>query len=238
MAWIVAGGQHRGGRAEQQDRWAVQRRADGLLLMVADGMGGGHAGGRAAELVIEQARAMPEDPNPEDRQQRLVALCHAAHAALLEEAERQGASMGSTLVALWLGPDHRAWWVNVGASRLYQWREGQMMFHTQAHRLDRLPGHGGAGAHQLYMCLGGKNPLAPDSGRLHWRRGDLFLLGSDGYWNQADQEQTGRRLMRSWRFSRRLEQLVEAAARRGGEGSDNVTLLAARASRWPWGRFP
>ena len=125
-----AGRQVAGSRESQDDYYgfcpltADAEGFDGLLLVMADGMGG-YAGGSLASRVVVEAfvenfcfcrGGIPE---------RLLSSLRASERRLLEEIERQDESlsqMGSTLVgAVWTPGALQ--WVSVGDTGLYLYRE-------------------------------------------------------------------------------------------------------------------
>lgn len=98
---------------------------DGLLLVLADGMGGYKGGGTASRIVVESfiehfcfsRGAIPE---------RLLSSLRASRRSLLEEIARHDESfghMGSTLVGVVWSPAGLHW-VSVGDSGLYLFRDG------------------------------------------------------------------------------------------------------------------
>jgi PPM family protein phosphatase len=125
-----AGRQLIGSRESQDDYYTFCPLAkevdglDGLLLVLADGMGGYAGGSIASHLVVEAfiehfcfARG--------DASSRLLSSLRASERKLQEEIARREerlSQMGSTLVGVfWC--DHRLHWVSVGDSGLFLYRE-------------------------------------------------------------------------------------------------------------------
>lgn len=98
---------------------------DGLLLVLADGMGGYKGGGTASRIVVESFIEHFCFSRGTIRE-RLLSSLHASRRSLLEEIARHDESfghMGSTLVAVIRSPQGLHW-VSVGDSGLYLFREG------------------------------------------------------------------------------------------------------------------
>ncbi len=119
--------QAQGMRAEQQDSFCMSEislealRTDaGVMVAVADGMGGQSNGGRASHLAVsvfqEQYRLKPPAEPVLDALRRALAKANAAvHEA--NKGEQEG-DMGTTFTACVLQGDN-LFWVSVGDSRLY-----------------------------------------------------------------------------------------------------------------------
>jgi protein phosphatase len=126
-----AGRQIAGARETQDDYYgfcpltAKTDGVEGLLLALADGMGGYKGGGTASRIVVEsfiEQFCFAPGTVPE----RLLAALHACRRCLLEEIARQDDSfghMGSTLVGV-VYTAHQLYWVSVGDSALFIHRDG------------------------------------------------------------------------------------------------------------------
>jgi len=128
-----AGRQTRGARGHQEDAYAfsdvvatveVERRVDGIMAVVADGMGGHTSGEQASELALESfIDAFHRGSEPTLRE-RFKAAVLAANDAIANELkvspELDG--MGTTFLATAMTSKGLEW-VSVGDSPLYLWRE-------------------------------------------------------------------------------------------------------------------
>jgi len=127
-----------GARQEQQDAFDFTDKDDsgfveygGVLAVVADGIGGHAHGGEASHKAVaafmQHYQAKPRKANIQN------ALYHAliqANHAVLDFAESQGEieNCGTTLIAAALHPESRTFhWIGVGDSRLYLFRDGQLV---------------------------------------------------------------------------------------------------------------
>jgi len=232
MTWQFAAAVDIGDRNEQQDRVAILHSKDGdaHLLVIADGMGGHEDGAAAAQTVIDSASRQFTRGVTDDPEEFLEQTCLDAHKAISILAENCTSAPGSTCVILYLiGTE--AYWTHVGDSRIYQFRDNRMVYKTPDHSVARLKEAQGnsteesAAQNQLYMCLGGQNEVTPEVGASKVEAGDLFLLCSDGFWNQINVEHALANNEDSVWDHARAEQLVEKAGRQGN--SDNISLAWA-----------
>ena len=242
LQWFIS--QATGGRTEQQDSVAVlegNNRGTALAIL-ADGAGG-HRGGRlASQKVLETSRRMFEQAGLklQDPTAQLTALCRQAHNEINRLAETAKSAPRSTVVALYVEGD-KAWWVNVGDSRLYRVRDGRVLERTKDHTMaqilfeqgeikdEEIPHH--PDRTQLLKALGGEELYKPSLGSAQIATGDGFVLCSDGFWENTPPAMIG--ALVSGQLSRQtLDEVVKAAASANGASSDNVTActLAVTAS--------
>ena len=234
-----------GGRAEQQDRAAGWCSADGRhgLWVVADGMGG-HAGGALAAQTVIEVAAHHWPPTADewvDPETLLEDLCLAAHDAINRRGAAAGWSPHSTLVALYLQPE-AAWWLHVGDSRLYRFREGVRLHRTRDHSvaqawIDQGWGDSGEspdpdGRHPpsrsvLTTAVGGT--VSPRMAHGHAVRDhrDSWVLCTDGLWETIRDEDLVAALSAP-DLQQAAEALVQQAVERNGPKGDNVTVLLLR----------
>lgn len=236
--WDQGAASQQGGRHEQQDCWGIFQSLDrqGLLAAVADGMGGHLDGALGARTVVDTARNFIHNPPSLLRVDPAVALnqlCQQMHDAI----NRQSESARSTIIMVWLHR-HRAYWLNVGDSRLYHFRDGRRLMRTRDHSAVQLLMDLGEineaqmashpAQNRLYRCLGGDDRPKPDQGQLAIQPGDLLALCSDGIWEHVTEaELWDTTLAQGPAAAARL--LTEQAVRRGGPEADNATLALLRA---------
>ncbi len=119
-------------RASNQDVAYVRSDGDSELLVVADGMGGAPAGEVASLLVVEAFERRPErgvEPLAYLKQ-AVEEARRAISSSVAEHPEHEG--MGSTVAAAFVR-DGRVWAVNVGDSRAYLWRAGELRQLSEDH---------------------------------------------------------------------------------------------------------
>ena len=231
-----------GDREENQDRAAVREGSRGLLIVVADGMGG-HAGGAlaASTAVDSLLRSFDEAPPHITPAAFLRGAISRAHDEVVVAGEQVGiGSRPRTTCAACLVRAGAAVWAHVGDSRVYHARDGALQARTRDHTAieallqdgliseDEIPGH--PMRHYVEFCLGGapEQPLITVSEPVTLAPGDLLLLCSDGLWSGvADADiaagPQGDTSLADW-----LSRIASRAVRACMPYSDNTTAAAAR----------
>jgi PPM family protein phosphatase len=245
--WDRGAASELGARHEQQDCWGIFQSPDqrGLLAILADGMGGHLDGALGAQLVVDEARKFVQDPAAArvDPRAALDHLCRRMHDTINSQSE----TARSTVVMVWL-EGGQAYWLNVGDSRLYHFRDGQRLMRTRDHsavqllmdlgEIDESEMATHPAQNRLYRCLGGADPPKPDLGQLAIQTGDLLALCSDGVWEHVPEAEF-------WDTARAngpaaaARLLTARAVQRGGAAADNATLILLRAdaaadNQMPW----
>lgn len=228
----------RGARSYNEDRLGCAGDGPGFWAL-ADGLGGHRGGARAAELAVEVGLASLQGsaaPRLEDRLKQAVSDAHARIRAL-QKTEEGHVHMRSTVVLLGAGPDDLAW-AHTGDSRLYHFRDGQLLWRTRDHSVVQLLVSAGEISEadvtrhpersRLISCLGGDNTLlisTKDAGGPP-RQGDVLLLASDGMWEHFETRQLEAAVTRC----ATPEALLSHLAGRVGEAmhptQDNYTAIA------------
>jgi len=206
------------------------------LLLVADGMGGHAAGELASALAI--ATVADLDVHPPTDSDILTYLSDSIDKVgeeikdlINEDPELTG--MGTTVTGLyWLGG--RVAIVHVGDSRAYLLRDGELQQLTHDHTYVQTLVDSGriteaeAAVHPrrslLMRALDGMNPVEPDLSVREARKGDRFLLCSDGLSGVLSDMEIAYTL-NSGEPTGVVTQLVDLALERGAP--DNVTVVVA-----------
>jgi protein phosphatase len=245
--WAAPLGQP-GGHREGSDG-DVETLFPGMLLAVADGMGGALAGEVASGLAVETLgaemarRSRWVDPSRLGAGGfglMLKASIEAANATIRGEGEsnpkRRG--MGTTLTAAWLrGADAEV--AQIGDSRAYLFRKGHLSQLTKDQSLvgkliedniiseeeaERM-----AGRNIILQALGTDEPLDVVHQTEHLEAGDTLLLCTDGLTSVVNNKDLQDQLRLGGKPCDVCERLVALANERGGP--DNVTVLVARAEK-------
>lgn len=229
-----------GARIEQQDRWGLltTENAGELLAIVADGMGGHQDGALGAQAILEVAQQFITQSLQRlqaDPRAALSELCLLMHTEINTRSE----AARSTVVMVWLTAAH-AYWLNIGDSRLYHFRQSRRLMRTRDHSAVQLLMDLGEineaqmsthpAQNRLYRCLGGGEAPKPDVGDFSVQTGDVLVLCSDGGWEHLSESEL-------WEATQQhgpalaAQQLAAAAAQRGGKTADNTTLVLLRAQQ-------
>ncbi|WP_416401718.1 PP2C family protein-serine/threonine phosphatase [Alicycliphilus denitrificans] len=225
----------RGGREKNEDRMGYCYTRASALFVLADGMGGHPKGEVAAQIAIQTVSAMFQHearPVLHDVPEFLSAALLAAHHQILGYASHKGMlDTPRTTLVVAVAQGGCAHWIHCGDSRLYLVRDGELLMRTRDHSYQELrsaamAGLGHANRNVLFTCLGSPTkPLFDTAGPVPLQEGDRLLLCSDGLWSQLDDAAIARQIARQ-AVSHAVPDLVEDALRRGGDASDNVTVVA------------
>jgi serine/threonine protein phosphatase PrpC len=205
------------------------------LLVVADGMGGLPAGELASDILVQALAVVDDMPDTGEPLQDLLAALQTANerieAAVADDDARDG--MGTTVTAILL-TDDRVAALNVGDSRCYLVRDGEL---TQLTRDDTY-----------VQALVDQGVLTPDDARRHPQRalvtqavqggpfrpagrlvpvqpGDRFLLCSDGLTDYVDDTLIAETLRANPDRKTCAAELVHRTLEAGAP--DNVTVIVA-----------
>ncbi|MCU1453792.1 MAG: serine/threonine protein phosphatase [Acidimicrobiales bacterium] len=209
---------------------------DDHLYAVADGMGGHRAGEVASALAVEILRTEATDPTLESLKQGV----RLANRAIFEKAgsDVNLHGMGTTLCAIRLvdGPDgEEVAWVNVGDSRVYLFRAGELIQLSADHSLvedlvrDGQLSPEDAKVHPqrniITRALGIDIDVEVDGNTVIPVKGDRFLLCSDGLFNEVDENRIAGVLRRLDDPDEAAAELIRLANEHGGR--DNITAVVA-----------
>ncbi len=237
-------------RSKNEDRYLLEKWADNsaILAVVADGMGGNSSGEIAAEIAINTWQELLNHslPNtPIEQYDLLLKQCYLADEKVREKAYQsfQTLGMGTTIVAAIITPK-TCMYINVGDSRLYQFRSGEINYQSKDHSIVQLlvevgrikpediPTH--PMRNTLTSCLGGKNAQGQFSIYPKWNdenppiiqveNSDLFLLCSDGLHGLVNNEELLTLVKNN--PDNFANKSVELALDKGG--LDNVTVLTVQ----------
>lgn len=206
------------------------------LFAVADGMGG-HAAGEVAALVAVDTLRDEFAGNP--TADGLVDATRTANTNVIARAEADVATrgMGTTVCAAALVPNEDGHdtlvIVNVGDSRAYLLRDGELSQITEDHSVaDELMRAGqlteeqaavDRRRHVLTRVLGDGDMVSPDRFDLDPFRGDRILLATDGLTNEVPDGEIASILRRIEDPGEAARELVRVAKNNGG--ADNITVI-------------
>jgi serine/threonine protein phosphatase PrpC len=222
-------------RSNNQDSKLV---ADHVAVYaVADGMGGHQGGEVASAIAVETLEATVSDPTTTSIVEAVKEANRRIFSRAADVDELRG--MGTTLVAIALvnadTDDEEVAWVNVGDSRAYLLRDGELHQLSLDHSLVEDLRRGGqlsdeeAAVHPqrniLTRALGIDHDVEVDSGAVVPLLGDRFLLCSDGLFNEVDRPTLIATLSDGADPDAVSAELVRLA--NAGGGRDNITVVVA-----------
>lgn len=217
-----------------------------FLMMVADGVGGGKKGEAASQLALEEVSQYitqsvrcyySADTGDTDFTQALESGAIACHRAVRERgaADPDTAGMATTLT-LWIGVWPWCYLVQVGDSRYYQYRQGNLVqiSRDQTMAQDLLDSGVFAKAvtansplsNVLTSSIGGPQ-TSPMVKRLPNSWSTTHMLCSDGLTKHVSDERIAERLG-AWKSAKQVCEALLQDALDGG-GTDNITITLGRA---------
>jgi serine/threonine protein phosphatase PrpC len=216
------------------------------IAVVADGVGSRGGGGEAARTAVDElvrtvsrsfhAAEMADSEGPEAFSRLLHDGALACHEALLERGEREGSERHfATTVTFFLGLWPHAYLLQVGDSRCYVFREGEL---TQISRdqtlaqdlvdqgiMTRTVAEKSRWANVLSSAIGGGS-AEPVVTRVVRDWGTVVLLCSDGLTKHVPDELIRERLANMTGSRQVAQQLLQDALDDGG--TDNITVVVGR----------
>jgi protein phosphatase len=208
------------------------------LYFVADGMGGHSAGEVASEIAVRILQEIYTDPKVRVSSPGLLAdAISTANTAIFMEAMHDSSKtgMGTTLTGLAVtnGPDNQIVVANVGDSRTYLWRHGELRQVTKDHsHVQTLVDRGAitraeARVHFqrniVLRAMGIESWVDIDTFPMTVEDGDRFIMCSDGLVDEADDDEIEAEIRLSVSVQDLADRLVDLANRNGGR--DNITVV-------------
>ena len=198
----------------------------GYLALVADGVGGAKSGSEASRLAkdtfIKAYFAVP---------QRLQSAAALANSAVYNRAQELGGeTMATTLVAAAILPTGETHIVNVGDSRAYLYRTGEVKQITRDHNVAALvegnldEASQAQAQNRLTRCIGADETTIADAFQIKLAAGEHLLLCSDGLTKHLNGDaELEQHLRRPNQAQATAAALVSLANERGG--TDNITVM-------------
>lgn len=208
----------------------------GLIFLVCDGMGGHAAGQIASELTTKTFIDVYLHHPSADASVAMAAGVAAANRFVCQVGQAVPArrGMGTTLSALVLLQD-KAYTVQVGDSRIYRLRQGELLMMTHDHTwvdeqiragvLTPAEAENHPYKHVLTRAVGTEGEVQADIELHDLKPGDLYMLCSDGVMNHVGDDRIAE-LMADGAPSEIAWKIVGEAL--VGGGSDNTTVMVVR----------
>lgn len=220
-----------GGREYNEDIAYISEQEKGLLAVVADGLGGMTCGDIAAKTAVKSI--LSEISMEEVSAERLTAAVEKANDDV--RSEQNGTNMCTTIAALWLNSES-ACCSHAGDSRIYQIRNGEIIFQSKDHSVSQLAvmlgeidpseirGH--KDRNRLVRALGVSEKVKPETTSLSIKNGDAFVLCSDGFWELILEKYMVKYLGESNDAGEWLSKMRGHVEENQNKNSDNATAIA------------
>lgn len=226
---------------------------EGALLCIADGLGGHTAGDIASKLAVSLIKDMLKEKAPpwpkvaDDTDERdegplpiMRASIEKANESIYQtnlDLVAQGRPMGTTVLVALVLP-RRVYIANVGDSRCYHIRDGELIARTEDHSwVDEQVKQGLMSKAEAELdrrknivtrCVGTHPDITVDTYRWHIVPGDVLLLCSDGLVNMVKDADIVAEF-RPHRTAAEIAQRLVALANENG-GKDNITVIVVNVS--------
>lgn len=219
-------------RTSNEDSYLMR----GPLFMVADGVGGAAAGEIASTMCAEAFAEI--DLIRQRGADALRSAIGTANTRIFERAaqEPELSGMGTTVTAALVGDSGHIDFANVGDSRAYLLRDGNLQRLSEDHSVvAELVAAGQITEDEAWRhpqrnvvtrVLGPEPAVKIDTFALEARPGDTVLLCSDGLTDMVTEEDVAAVLTSDESCEQVVRKLIRSALAGGGE--DNVTALAFR----------
>lgn len=241
---------HIGGRKENQDSCYYLNTPFGVVITVCDGMGGMNGGKKASSLAVTKIlNTFKEAQEDSDIKEIIEKAIKAANDDILAFAEDnpEFTGMGTTATVAVINDDS-AILAHVGDSRIYQLRGKKKVFRTFDHSMvfdlvrrkviteeqARLSEQ----SNVITRALGAKpsSELVVDIEERPYKKGDRFILCTDGFWGMFPENEFLGRVCRKRNLSLsdhilQVATEIDDAGNAKGGGHDNMTAAFVDMSR-------
>jgi protein phosphatase len=229
-------------RSGNEDSWHADVTKERGLFIVADGMGGHAAGEVASEMAVQIVKRELQDLmdlHGEAVREKVAESIRMANRAIYDrtiaESDKQG--MGTTISIIMLA-GARYLIGQVGDSRVYLLRDGALRQLTKDHSYVQEQVDAGlltpeqARYHPysnvITRCVGAGEEVEPDTFSGEVRKGDVFLVASDGLTGMVDDRRLQQLLLSRASAGRVVDALIAEANYRGG--LDNITAIVIQVT--------
>ncbi|HOC70010.1 MAG: Serine/threonine phosphatase stp [Candidatus Hydrogenedentes bacterium ADurb.Bin101] len=220
----------------------------GMLMAVADGLGGHVGGDIASKLAVSMLKdILKDDPPPEedidseredtfyrDTIKRAMERANDSIFQTNRDLIKNKRPMGTTLCTVLIRP-HYAYVGNVGDSRGYLFRNGQFTAQTEDHSwvdeqvkqglMSREEANKDSRKNLVTRCIGTHETIEVDLYRWRIEPGDQLLVCTDGLINMVDNTEIASVLNQKATTREKVHQLIDLANKNGGK--DNITVILA-----------
>ena len=194
MDFEVSKYSHIGRREQNEDYAAILQIGSRLIVVVADGLGGLSFGEVASRKAVESIIKELSDKSVNE-DDLLDAIESASD--IIYAVQMPGKPMSTTASILWVD-ETEAWAGHVGDTRIYQIRDGKILYQSIDHSVAQMNVLVGKLApdqirrskdrNRLIRVLGEADAPMTDTEPLDIQIGDCFLLCTDGFWEPVSED--------------------------------------------------
>lgn len=246
--------QNQGARPYQEDSFGYSNIIDsnvvsskGLLAILSDGMGGLSNGKSVADYVVQASIAMFDSIKPQsDISEQLDNIVRYINNSVCEQysADEGGSKAGATMVFAYIFKN-RIYWITVGDSRLYCFRNGHLLQMNEDHdyknQLYREYIEDGGNLKEIeedsqkdsLVCFIGKKELPYVDVSIKGYKikpNDTFVLCSDGIYNGIS-EDTMKEILSNYDAQTASDKIVSNVVSSRFPGQDNMTVMVIKCEK-------
>lgn len=235
---LIGNSQKKGKRNIQEDSFSTFETDNGLIAIVADGMGGLEYGKVASQTAVKM---LTEEYTKEyelyDIQRFLINSAYKANDKILDMAN--GRKIGTTLIATVI-KDNAFHWVSVGDSRIYLHRKNKLIKlnkeHTYKEELNKLYEKGEITKKEIqshpqkefltsYIGYENFHELDYSKSPIYLGKGDKVILMSDGIYKSIDEEDINNILSKRCCPDTKCQLITEKIENKNLSHQDNMTVI-------------
>ncbi len=231
---------NKGGRKENEDFCAFQEKDGYGCFLVADGLGGHRGGAMASHVTCDSIlNAFVASPGASETH-LLEYINHARHNLQTKIGETNDILAPRTTLVVMLTDNLTAIWAHIGDSRLYHFRDYKLVFQTRDHSVPQQLANCGEIKQEEVRFHEDRNRLinvfdGNENNRIEFslnptviKKGDAFLLCSDGFWEYILEAEMEKYLARSKTAKKWMALMKKRLLKRAVKNHDNYSALAIR----------
>ena len=215
------------------------------VYVVADGVGGGNAGEIASRTAVSEiANYRLEHPIANTTNKYAVvnylqSCLDEANSKIFRMANtyEENTGMATTVVIVYVAFG-KVFITNVGDSRAYLYRKGQLVQLTEDHTyVNTLVKAGVLSKEQaefddrknvITKALGAEPTVEPDFFQLEIMKDDIFIICTDGLYDEVEDQEIIKVLSNKQSMSDVCSELIDRANKNGGR--DNITVISLKVT--------
>ena len=212
---------------------------DENMWIVADGMGGHHAGDFASQTITKNGSLFKQQPSLPDSILLLEENILNSNSIIRKKSQKLGknATIGSTVVCTYVWQDQLfIFWA--GDSRLYRYRDDKLQRVTEDHsyveelvrmgKIEARDAESHPAANVVLKAVGIDDRLCMDMDVVRIQNNDIFIVCSDGLYKDLEEERISPLVAASLDDVKGMTQsLLEASLEAGG--TDNTSIIVLKA---------
>ncbi len=236
---ICSNGVTHTGHVRTRNEDSILVHADENVWIVADGMGGHHAGDFASQTITNNLSLFKQHASLEDNILLLEENILNSNSIIRKKSFKLGrnATIGSTIVCVYI-------WHNLmfvlwaGDSRLYRYRDGKLERLTEDHsyveelvrmgKIEARDAEEHPAANVVLKAVGIDDRLCMDLEYYELQDGDIYIVCSDGLYKDLEEQKITPIIESHPEDMNELSQALLASALDAG-GSDNTSIITLKS---------